>query len=348
MRILDISPSLPYPLTDGGRRAVFYSLRSLVKRGHSVHMICLADVQNLASVLELEKFFTVDVIPNSSRPSAFGALASVTSRAPYQVSRFHNPAALARARRLLESSKFDVLQAEGIHAAYYADVLGHQFQIPTVLRFQDLMSVKMRRDLENADNMVMKWWLMFDLRRLYAYEKSSCTHVSCNLMISEIERDLMVDAVPNARFEYVPTGVDLDEFVMKPRIEDPLSVLWLGALFWPPNRDSFWWFYNEIVPHIVKKHPSVKIKVAGSGTPPDILALRHPNVEVLGFVQDIRELISRSQVCVVPLRVGSGVRVKLLEMFALGRAVVSTTVGAEPKPRKSHGMQPNWPRHLRT
>jgi glycosyltransferase involved in cell wall biosynthesis len=103
----------------------------------------------------------------------------------------------------------------------------------------------------------------------------------------------------------------------------------MGSLAWAPNRDSFWWFYRSIVPHLVRLLPGVRIKIVGSGAASDILALRHPNVEVVGFVDDVRRALQTAQVCVVPLRAGSGIRIKMLEMFAMKKAVVSTTVGCE-------------------
>jgi glycosyltransferase involved in cell wall biosynthesis len=338
LRILDIIPRFPYPPVDGGSKAVYYSLRSLARRGHSIHLACLADEVDAASVRELEKVFTVDVVANSGKPTAMGALRSIVRRTPYQLSRFHNAKLLGKARSILRSSSFDILQVEGLHAAYYALLLGVEYNLPTVLRVQDLMSVKLMRDIEHSGDLLMKLWLRFDMRRLSAYEKSACARVSCNLMISEVERDLVQREVPDARCDYVPTGVDLDEFVPVPEAEELRSILWLGALYWAPNRDSFWWFYSEIVPEIVRREPDVRIRVAGIGAPPEILAVRHPNVEVLGYVPDVRELMARSQVCVVPLQVGSGVRVKLLEMFAMRKAVVSTTVGAEGL-RVVHGAQ---------
>ena len=83
------------------------------------------------------------------------------------------------------------------------------------------------------------------------------------------------------------------------------------------------------MPHLVRRVPDVKIHIVGSKPPKEILNVRHPNVQIHGFVPDISEALRRAAVCVVPLQVGSGIRVKLLEMFAMRKAVVSTSIGAE-------------------
>jgi len=329
MRILDISPLFPYPLFDGGRKGIYYPLRSLVRRGHAIHLACLMEKEDPASVRRLEEIFTVTAVVSPRTPTPMGALTSVPRRTPYQVSRFHNAELLQKARGLLHSARFDILQVEGMQAAWYALLLGPEFNIPTVMRHHDVLSLNMARAAEHAGDPFRRLWLRYDVRRVRAYERSSSAGIGSNLMISEIERDLVLRAQPGARCDVVPAGVDLDEFTPLQVAEDPRSVLWLGALHWAPNRNSFWWFYNDIVPEIVKRHPDVRIRVAGTGAPPDILAVRHPNVEILGFVPEVRQLMALSQVCVVPLKVGSGVRIKLLEMFAMRRAVVSTAVGAE-------------------
>jgi len=329
MRILDISPRFPYPLIDGGRRGIYYPLRALVRRGHTVHLASLTGEEDPASVNEVSKVFAVDVVVSQKKPSMCGAFISLRRSTPYQVSRFHNQELLDRARSLLHSLSYDIIQVEGIHAAYYARLLGPEHDIPTVMRLHDMLSLNLARSIEYTANPLMKLWLRYDGRRLQEYEKASYERIGSNLVISDVERDLVLAVAPNARCDVIPAGVDLDEFEPGQAREDFRSILWLGSLHWAANRKSFWWFYREIVPLIIKGYPDAKIRVAGTGTPPEVFAVRHPNVEILGFVQDVRGLMACSQVCVVPLQVGSGVRIKLLEMFAMRRAVVSTTVGAE-------------------
>jgi polysaccharide biosynthesis protein PslH len=150
-----------------------------------------------------------------------------------------------------------------------------------------------------------------------------------NLTVSDHDAEVLRRHAPGVRCRTVPAGVELSKFTGERSPEEPRSVLWMGSLGWLPNQDSFWWFYRSIVPGIVRRDPRVRITVVGSNPPGEITALRHPNVEVLGFVEDLAQVMRRSQVCVVPLRVGSGIRIKLLEMFAERRAVVSTTIGCE-------------------
>ena len=339
MNILVISPQLPFPPITGGKKGIYCLLREIAGRGHRIHVSCLLEEDELPFVPELEKSFTVDAVVRPRAPSVVGALASMVSRIPYQVSRFHDEKLLERCRQRLHSEPFDIIQLEGIHAAYYGLALGSDFDVPIVMRVHDVLSLGMSRRLQYTRNPIMKLWLSFDRRRVRAHEKVAFSGVACNLTVSEFEQHHVMGIAPDACSIVAPAGVDLDEFVPRIVKEDPHSVLWIGAMNHAPNIDSFWWFYHDIVPLIVRSHKNVRIRVVGTAMPTSIRSLSDPNVEILGFVPDVREVLARSEVCVVPLRMGSGVRLKILEMFAMERAVVSTTVGAE-------GLRAEDGRHL--
>ncbi len=339
MNILVISPQLPFPPITGGKKGIYCLLREIAGRGHRIHVSCLLEEDELPFVPELEKSFTVDAVVRPRAPSVVGALASMASHIPYQVNRFHDKKLLERCRRRLHSEPFDIIQLEGIHAAYYGLALGSDFDVPIVMRVHDVLSLGMSRRMQHTRNPLMKIWLSFDRGRVRAYEKMAFSSVACNLTVSECEQQHVLSVAPNARTVVASAGVDLDEYAPRNVQEDPHSVLWIGAMNHAPNIDSFWWFYHDIVPLIVRSHKNVRIRVVGTAMPTSIRSLSDPNVEILGFVPDVREVLARSEVCVVPLRMGSGVRLKILEMFAMERAVVSTTVGAE-------GLRAEDGRHL--
>jgi glycosyltransferase involved in cell wall biosynthesis len=329
VRILDISPLLPFPPRDGGRKSVYYPIRELVSRGHTIRFCCLAEREDPAAIREMERLCALDVVISPKAPTAAGAIQSLGRTVPYDLSRFHSPRLLEVVRRRVREEQFDVIQVEGIHAAYYGLELRRDTHLPMVMRVHNVQSLNMARALRTIRNPFVRAWLLLDTARIRRYERRVHGLFESNMVVSREERETLIAQNPAVRCDVVPMGVDLGEFAPRNVPEEPGTVLWMGALNWPPNRESFWWFYREIVPLLAGRMPGVKIKIAGNRPPADILAVRHPNVEILGFVDDIADLMARSQVCVVPLQAGSGVRVKLLEMFAMGRPVVTTRIGCE-------------------
>jgi glycosyltransferase involved in cell wall biosynthesis len=288
----------------------------------------LSENPELEAVREIEDYCSASIVRHSKKPTLRGVAKSIFNPSPYVLSRFHSANLLAKIMSIL-SSKFDIVQIEGIHAAFYGLEIKKLVQIPVVLRMTNLESLNLASFLRQQGNPILRAYLAFEIRKLKAYETRECEKFDRVLMISDQDNNALLAMNSRIRTEVIPAGVDPEYFSPGEVAEESNSVLWMGSLKWPPNRDSFWWFYNDILPRIVEKMPGLRVHVVGSNPPRDIREIHHPNMKVLGFVEDVREYLQKAQVCVVPLRVGSGIRLKLLEMFAMGKAVVSTSLGCE-------------------
>jgi glycosyltransferase involved in cell wall biosynthesis len=141
---------------------------------------------------------------------------------------------------------------------------------------------------------------------------------------------LLADA-PQARTAVVPNGVDLDFFRAgaTPAVRAPTTLLFFGAIDYHPNTDAMLFFAREVMPLLRSRVPRVRLCIVGRRPPEAVTALRGPDVEVAGAVEDVRPYLERAAVVIVPLRLGGGTRLKILEALAMGKAVVSTTLGAE-------------------
>lgn len=327
MKILSVCPTVPYPPVDGGRRNVFFSLSALAERGHEVRMACLAADNQPEARDALARRFDIQVVVHPGKnPSAAGALKSLFQTEPYVLTRNHSAALLRIATEMAQG--VDIVQVEGIHAAWYGLALKERLGLPVVLRLHNLESPNLRSYLEIQRNPLVRTFLGLELRKLVTYERSVSGRFDRAVPVSgDDERELRRIA-PDANTVVIPVGVDPEHFSPAADQGEPDTVLWLGSLRWPPNRDSVFWFMREILPLLVHRIPGVRIRIAGSGSDDLGPEFRHPNVEFLGEVEDIRPVVARSRVCIVPLRAGSGLRMKILEFFAMGKAVVSTTLGA--------------------
>ncbi len=329
MNILIVCPQLPYPPVDGGRRGVFYPLKTLAERGHRIHLACFSGGDNPDAARALQKYCTLDVVHLSKGPTPWGAARYLLSSTPYDAGRFHTRRLLAPLLSRVGAGHVDVIQVEGIHAAWYALKVREKYDIPIALRVHAIQHMNLTRSVGRYRNPLLNLYLRLEGEKMRRYEAAVGREFDVNLVISDVDRQILLNLDPSIPCAIVPAGVDPAEFDPGSEAPDPLSVLWMGSLNWPPNRDSFWWFYREIVPRLVARVPGVVVHVVGSNAPEEILAIRHPNLRVHGFVPDLQSCLRKMMVCVVPLRVGSGIRIKLLEMFAMRKAIVSTSVGCE-------------------
>jgi glycosyltransferase involved in cell wall biosynthesis len=130
----------------------------------------------------------------------------------------------------------------------------------------------------------------------------------------------------------VENGVDLDHFApVSERASNAAELLFLGSLDWYPNQDAVEYLLEEILPFLSARSPEVRLRIVGRRAPPELakLVARSSGVELVGEVADVRPYLARARVVLVPLRIGGGSRIKILEALAMGKAVVSTTIGAE-------------------
>jgi glycosyltransferase involved in cell wall biosynthesis len=153
----------------------------------------------------------------------------------------------------------------------------------------------------------------------------------CCVVVSETDKHLLADTGVKSPMIVVPNGTDTDFFKPTGGKRRRNLVLWIGHMDVHTNRDAVLYFWREIYPVLRRECPPVEMTFVGTAPPREIAhaAQRDSNVEVTGFVDDIRPYLDEATVVVVPIRIGSGTRIKILDAMAMGRAIVSTTVGAE-------------------
>jgi glycosyltransferase involved in cell wall biosynthesis len=254
-------------------------------------------------------------------------LGHLHQRAPYAVSRF----ACAKVRETLlrwyEERRFDVAICDFLDAAVN---FPKRLSIPTVLFQHNVEHEIWRRHAATESHPVKRQIYGLEFRKMLQYEREALKRFHYVIAVSEHDRALMSRWVDGARITVVPTGVDLTEFHVssKPVPGRPL-VVFVGAMDWEPNIDGAEYFCGEIWPKLRAKVPDAVFRLVGRNPDRRIKALASDSVEVTGRVPSVVEHLWEAAVVVVPLRIGGGTRLKIYEAMAAGRAVVSTTIGAE-------------------
>ena len=339
MTILQLTTKIPYPLDDGGKIGVYNITKCLALLGHKVTLVTFAS-RAQEETGDLEDYANLELVVQDRRNSPLGALATLGSSVPYTVGKYHTQTMSERIDRLLETERYDLIHVDHLHMASYAVRAREKFGIPIFLREHNFETAIWQRLSQLEKNPVRKWYSQIQLEKMRRYEVQMAEKFDCCLMVTKQDEAKLRAASSRTKTAVVPAGVDVSYFEPGTNeFEGPNSILFLGSLDWLPNQDGFWWFYESIFPNVVAKVPSAKLLVVGKNPPAKLRQLSGSNLSVVGPVEDVRPYMRRAQVCVVPLRIGSGIRIKILEMLAMKKAIVTTSTGCE-------GMETKNEQHL--
>lgn len=329
MRILVLSAFLP-SRESGGRVRLRALMRGLAER-HTISLVSFAppDVDTAIVAEVRASYEEVVVVPSAhiatrARKRAL-QVRSLASAHSYERLACDRPELQAALDDVLARTAFDVVHIEGCPMAHY-DVRG---AAPVVLDEQNVEYDVLRRVVGITRSLPRRAYNAVNARRLQREEEDSWRAADAVAMTSERDARFVAEAAPRTRVAVVPNGVDATSFTPSPTAPEWGTVLFFGELGYYPNTDAMLFFANEVLPILRRTHPSVRLVIVGPNAPPAIRALASENVVVAGAVPDVRPYIAGAHAVVVPLRVGGGTRLKILEAMAMGRPVVSTSLGAE-------------------
>ncbi|MBE7414104.1 MAG: glycosyltransferase [Deltaproteobacteria bacterium] len=338
MNVLFLSQIVPYP-PHGGVLQRGYNLLRMSARRNKIHLLAFVhpDVLGTEPLLEESRrelgkfcssveFFTL--WPKKSKFHKFAGFAlSCCSTLPFSVLAHSSRPFRARFEELASSDDIDLIHFDTIALAE-VDCPG--IRKPKVLTHHNIESVLMARRAAVEKNPVLRAYLRRQARRLEAYEKEKSPLFACNILVSGEDESKLRAAVPGITTAIVPNGVDTDYF--RPVLTDERpAVVYAGGMNMFANKDAVLFFLKEIWPLIKRSRPESEFYAIGQCPPAELLeyAKGDSSVTAPGYVDDVRPFISRAAVYVIPLRIGGGTRLKLLDAMAMGKAIVSTSIGCE-------------------
>lgn len=339
MRILYFAAHQAWPLTSGNRLRDYHLARQLAK---------------VAGVTFLEMCHPGEAPSNPPADCGFETVVSLKKGfgyTPYKIVRgLAGPLPLpvlnyfqARAARqlgsLLTKRPFATVQMEGVHLSNYVGVLrAAPNRPPIVADWHNIESELMLRYAENTSNWMKKAAARRTATLLQTTEKALLETCDAHTVASEREREKLLDRCPSAKVHVIPNGVDIDLFspaaIAEMKNSDGASalkraILFVGSMDYHANIDAVVWFVREIWPDIARRHPDMEFVITGRDPTSAVHELASDRVRITGTVGDVRSYYALAACVVVPLRVGSGTRLKILEAMAAGVPIVSTHLGAE-------------------
>jgi len=203
--------------------------------------------------------------------------------------------------------------------------------IPSILFQHNVEAQISKRHYERSTGMIKRlfWWLQW--KKMFFFEQRVCRAFDRVIAVSQQDGDLLHRLYGLDHVVVIPTGVDIEYFHPQNEAEDPASLVFVGSMDWLPNEDAVLYFADAILPLLKDKIPGLCLTVVGRNPSPRLKRrLRAvPEIHLTGWVDDVRPYIARASLYIVPIRIGGGTRMKIYEAMAMGRAVLSTVIGAE-------------------
>ncbi|MBF0478094.1 MAG: glycosyltransferase [Candidatus Omnitrophica bacterium] len=327
MNILFLAPRLPYPIDTGGKIRTFHNLKQLVSR-NAVDLLCFSFN---ADDLKYEKIFkdmgiNLHLVPAVSLSGISAACSIFFSPQPFSVDKYKSKEMARMVENLMGQKKYDVIHIDHIHMGQYAKY------IQSIPVFVDDHNVEYRilERCADVEGSALKGWLYRgQAQKMKKYEKKFLGMVNGGFAVSDDDAKLLRDLNPgSSRIDVIPNGVDT-EFFTPENVPEEQALVFTGSMDWMPNDDAMIYFCEAVFPLL--KDQDLKIYIVGKGPSHKLqeLVARDPRIIITGRVDDVRTYMNRAKVFVVPLRIGGGTRLKILEAMAMEKAVVSTSIGAE-------------------
>ena len=360
MKVLFLTPQVPYPPQQGTALRNWGFISGLAARHEVAVLSFLAPGQAPEPAAPLKAVCHIETVPVPVRTLRHRLRDMLATPQPDMALRLASASYVQRLAGWLAREPFDVVQVEGIEMAPYLDVVQAHPAPALPGRCQPRPLVVF--DDHNCEYLLQKRAFLTDLaaptrwpgaaysfvqwRRLRRYEALSCRRADRVLAVSEVDAAALQSLVPGLQVTVVPNGIDTQAYSNfhppMPNLQLPTSnfqlptsnfLIFTGTMDFRPNVDAVLWFARHVLPRVRAEVPDVRLFVVGQRPHRRLDVLRRdPAVVLTGWVEDVRPYIAQAAVCVAPLRIGGGTRLKLLEAMAMGRPVVATRLGAEGYP----------------
>lgn len=341
--ILFIANLVPYPLDSGGKIKTFTSIQALSKK-YTIDLLCFYESENeneakkaLQPYCRTIKMFPIRVTTREHlKYIIFQALKTLLSPIPLTVYKYH--------KKIMEESIYDLMKKNTYYAAYFNIlqvysykklIKSHDKNMKFILDAQNCETLILKRYYRETKNLVKKIYLYIEAFKLKIFECSSINDVDKLILLSnEDKKKLEKMSNKKIQCDIIPIGINPPEKVKSAESfneKGKLCILFLGTLTWAPNNEGIIWFLENVIPKLEQNINDFKLYIVGKNPGKKLcsLTLNNKHIELTGYVDSVEPYFEKCDLMVVPLFIGSGQRVKIIESFSRGMPVVSTSIGAE-------------------
>jgi len=333
-KVLQICNKAPYPANDGSSIAIYNMAKGFIENNVSLHLLTINTKKHYKPDKEVPEDFRENSHYNSvyrnTNTSTLGAFFNLFTGNSYFVSRFYFKKFEKKLIEILKATTFDIIQLEGLFMAVYIDTVKKHSKAKIVLRAHNVEHFIWRRHIAHEKISAKKVYLTLQNKRLKKFEVEVVSKVDAIVPITKTDEDEFKKLGFQKPIFTCITGVDVKSYQTKLVLnEKAKTIFYFGSMDWLPNQEAANWFLLNCWEAVHKAVPEAKLIIAGRGMPIEFFHITRPNVIIVENVENGKAFFQQHQVMIVPLWSGSGLRIKIIEGMAYGKAIVSTSIGAE-------------------
>jgi polysaccharide biosynthesis protein PslH len=333
MKILQLCNKAPYPPNDGSSIAITALAEGLADNGVDVHLLAVNTKKHFKPDEKIPNEFKQKThyqsIYKNTNTTVFGAFANLFSTTSYFVSRFYFKEFEAKLIETLKNTTFDVIQIDGVFMCTYISTIKKYSSATIVLRAHNVEHQIWERHLDNEKNSAKKIYLSVQNSRLKKFELNAFNLVDAIITITDDDKKNISNISNQSNIYTCLTGINLNQYQPVIKALQPLTVFHFASMDWMPNIEAVDWLLKDVWPIVLKQIPNANLVLAGRGMPEKFCKLSSSTLQVITKVNDSKEFYKTYDIMLVPLWSGSGLRIKLVEGMAYGKAIITTSIGAE-------------------
>ena len=333
MKILLLCNKSPWPKREGGPIAMHAMISGLIQAGHTVKVLAANTskytVDPLTIPADFQEKTQIEFVDIDLSLSISGALYNYLAGKSYHITRFHTKAFALKLTEILKKDSYDIIQLETLQMASYLDIIRKYSKAPVVLRAHNIEHKIWQRIAENCPNPFKRIYINHLYRSLKRFEIGILNKMDGIIAITPVDARNLDRLSHSTNIISIPFGISLDTLPENPVQPEDASLFHIGSMNWFPNEESIKWLIAEVWPGVRKRLPGIELHLAGRYMPDWLKNLAVPGITVDGEVPDVWEYMQKFSIMVVPLFSGSGIRIKIVEAMAAGKAIITTAIGAE-------------------
>ncbi len=334
MKILQVCKKFPFPVKDGEAIAMMSLSRALRQLGCSIHLLSMNTQKHFFEGVDyppqLQHYTSIDKVSVDTEVKWKDALFNLFSPKSYHIARFESTRFQEALLRLLKKEAFNVVQLETLYLAPYIPLIRQHSKAIVAMRAHNIEHEIWDRISQNEASLWRKMYLRYLTKKLRAFEIKQLNSYDLLIPITRRDEQKFKTFGFKSNSIVVPIGIDRAAYPSDGRSYQKYpSLSFIGSLDWMPNQEGLRWFLDQVWGKLLLRFPALSLHIAGRNTPDWVYKIDQPNIKVYGEIPDAIQFINDHSIMVVPLLSGSGMRAKILEGMALGKVVLTTSLGLE-------------------